>query len=187
MTRLLLVTVILSHFACASMTDRIVHDAMKGLVWDADYVPKDGGDPEKLASLLDHLTRVLKIDVLFVPAGEMEVPGAFGVSYRGEEGRFIRLRQDLSVIGTIEVLSHEGAHLYQPPYLTRSQGDVFAEIVSAHVATRLGVPGAADTSALWLRQHKPNLRVALDLKNEIAYVADILTPGSTTVIVELLK
>ena len=169
------------------MTERIVQDARNGLVWSADYVPKDGGDPEALASLLDHLTRVLKIEVQFVPVEGMEIEGAFGESYRGEGIRLIRARQDLSVIGTIEVLCHEGAHLYQPPYLSRSQGDVFAEVVSAHVASRLGVPGAAQTSALWLRQHKPNLSVALDLTKEIEYVADILTPGSTTVIAERLK
>ena len=186
MARYMLVAVMLCS-GCASMTDRIVHDAMQGLVWEADYIPKDGGDPEALAALHRHLTEVLRVDVLFVPANDMEIQGAFGISWVAEDQRFIRVRQDLSIIGTIEVLGHEAAHLYQPPYLTRSQGDVFAEIVSAHVASRLGVPGAAHTSALWLKQHKPNLRVALDLKNEIAYVADILTPGSTTAMLERLK
>jgi hypothetical protein len=187
MARLPLVMLLLASAGCASMTERIVKDAMQGLVWEADYIPRDGGDPEALAAFHEHLTKVLHIDVQYVPAKEMEIEGAFGMSYRSETMQLILLRQDLSVIGSIEVLSHEAAHLFQPPYLSKSQGDVFAEIVSAHVATRLGVPGAAHTSALWLKQHKPNLRVALDLQNEIAYVADLLTPGSTTAMLERLR
>jgi hypothetical protein len=167
-----------ASLGCASMTERIVNDAMQGLVWDADYVPVDGGKPEALAALYEHLTKELRIDVQYLPADSETLRGAFGISYVAEGELFIKLRQDLSVNGTIEVLAHEGAHLFQPPYLNRSQGDVFAEIVSAHVASRLGVPNAVSTSALWLRQHKPSLRMALDLQNEIAHVSNILTPGS---------
>jgi hypothetical protein len=178
MARLLLVSLLLVTVGCASMTERIVSDAMRGLVWEATYTPKDGGNPNSLAALYGHLTKALGIHVQYVHPDDEMLQGAFGISYHAEEGRYIRLRQDLSIIGSIEVLAHEAAHLYQPPYMNRSQGDVFAEIVSARVASRLGVPGAADTSALWLRQHKPNLRVALDLQNEIAHVANLLTPGA---------
>jgi hypothetical protein len=176
--RPLLIALLLVTAGCASMTERIVTDAMRGLVWEADYTPKAGGKPEALADLYHHLTTVLEIDVQYRHPDDEELHGAFGISYHSEEGRHIRLRQDLSVFGSIEVLAHEAAHLYQPPYMNRSQGDVFAEIVSAHVASRLGVPDAAQTSALWLRQHKPNLRIALDLQNEIQHVANLLTPGS---------
>lgn len=162
---------------CASMTERIVHDGLKGLVYDADYNPREGGNPEALAALYAHLTKELKIEVQYLPAEDEDLRGAYGLSWRTEESAFIRLRQDLSVNGSIEVLCHEAAHLFQPPHLTRSQGDVFAEIVSAHVAHRLGVPNTAATSALWLRQHKPSLRMALDLQNEIKHVVKILTPS----------
>lgn len=158
------------------MTDRIVKDGLKGLVSDADYQPKAGGDPEALAAFYRHLTQELRIDVQYLPAEDEDLRGAFGISYAAGDQLFIRVRQDLSVNGTIEVLAHEAAHLFPVPYLSRPQGDVWAEIVSAHVATRLGVPHAAKTSALWLRQHKANLRMALDLKHEIEYIADVLTP-----------
>lgn len=158
------------------MTERIVHDGLKGLVYEADYSPREGGNPEALAALYAHLSE-LGIEIQYLPAEDEELHGAYGVSWGTGEVAFIRLRQDLSVNGSIEVLSHEAAHLYQPPHLTRSQGDVFAEIVSAHIAHRLGVPHAADTSALWLRQHKPSLRMALDLQNEIEHIARLLTPS----------
>ena len=173
------VVIAVLSLSCASMTERIVNDAMTGgLVWSADYTPREGGDPAKLAALYEHLTVDLGIDVLYLPSETPELRGAFGISWAAGSHLFIRLRQDLSVNGSIEVLAHEAAHLFQPPYLTRSQGDVFAEIVSAHVASRLGVPNARVTSALWLRQHKPSLRMALDLQMEFEHVANILTPGS---------
>jgi hypothetical protein len=164
---------------CANMTERIVHDAMKGLVWQADYVPKTGGDPRALAALYAHLTQELGIDVEYLPKDNEVLRGAFGISYAAGNHRFIKLRQDLSVNGSIEVLAHEAAHLYQPPYLSKSQGDVFAEIVSAHVAAKLGVPDTRATAANWLRQHKPSLRMALDLQNEIAHVTEKLLPEFT--------
>lgn len=175
--RLLALLVVLTSTACASMTERIVADARKGLVWDADYAPTEGGDPLKLAALYAHIVS-LKIDVQFHPVDGPELMGAYGRSYIDleTEQRYIRVRQDLSINGSIEVLAHEAAHLHQPPYLSRSQGDVFAEVVAAHVATRLGISGAARTSALWLKQHKPNLGLALELQNEIRHVADLLTP-----------
>lgn len=174
----LLITTILIVVGCAStMTERIVTEARKGLVWEADYTPKEGGDPAALAALHDHLTNELGMFVRYAPASDPELRGAFGRSYtRGNLQRFVRVRNDLSVNGTIEVLAHEAAHHLQPPYLTGSEGDVFAEIVGAHVSHRLGVPNAAETSALWLRQHKAALRMALDLQNEIQYVARLLTP-----------
>jgi hypothetical protein len=169
--------VLLLCLGCASsMTERIVQDAMKGLVWEADYTPRDGGDPAALAALYYRLTHDLGIDVQYLPADDPELRRAFGISYAVNDRLFIRLRQDLSVNGSIEVLGHEAAHLHQPPYLSRSEGDVFAEIVSAHVSHALGVPDAVTTSAGWLRQHKPNLRMALDLENEIQHVSRILTP-----------
>lgn len=167
--------------AASSMTERIVKDAMKGLVWEADYVPVEGGRPDTLAAFNAHLIQ-LGIEIAYLPKEDTVLRGAFGVSYSAGERMFIRVRQDLSINGTIEVLAHEAAHLYQPPYLTRPQGDVFAEIVSAYVADRLGVPDAAQTSALWLRQHKPSLRMALDLQREIEHVAHILTPARYLVI-----
>lgn len=166
----------LSLVGCASMTERIVNDAMQGLVWSADYIPREGGDPAALAALHDHLVNGLMFDVQYLPKDDESLHQAFGVSYAAGSHKFIKLRQDLSINGTIEVLAHEAAHLLQPPYLTRSQGDVFAEIVSAHVASRLGVPNTTATAALWLRQHKPSIRVALDLQNEIEHVAGMLTP-----------
>lgn len=173
----LLITTILIVVGCAStMTERIVTEARKGLVWEADYVPTAGGDPDALAALYIRLTE-LRIDVQYLPADDPELRGAYGISYAaGSEQLFIRLRQNLSINGSIEVLAHEAAHLFQPPYMTRSEGDVFAEIVSAHVAHHLGAPNAIGTSAGWLRQHKPWLRMALDLQNEIQYVARLLTP-----------
>lgn len=173
----LLTVAMLGSLACASMTERIVHDAMQGLVWEADYVPREGGDPAALAALYAHLTG-LRIEVQYRPADDPELRGAYGVSCADGNHAVIKLRQDLSINGSIEVLAHEAAHLFQPPTLTRSEGDIFAEIVSAHIATRLGVPHAARTSARWLRQYKPRLRMALDLQNEIQYVANLLTPGS---------
>lgn len=172
-----LLVIVVASLGCASMTERIVDEARKGLVWEADYKPKDGGNAEALAALFHHLTVDLRIDVEYLPAEDPTLRTAYGISYNAGENLFIKLRQDLSVNGTIEVLAHEAAHLFQPPYLTRSQGDVFAEIVSAHVADRLGVPDAAATSALWLRQHKPSLRMALDLQMEILHVVKILMPG----------
>lgn len=169
---------IIAMLGCVSMTERIVNEGMKGLVWDANYIPANGGDGTALAALYEHLTTALRIDIQYVPASDETLRGAFGISYVAGDQWFIRVRQDVSVNGTIEILAHEAAHLLQPPHLSRSQGDVFAEIVSAHVADRLGVPGAAATSALWLRQHKAALSTALDLQNEIAHVANVLTPGS---------
>lgn len=170
-----LVCLVLSA-GCASFTERIVHDARRGLVWSADYTPKEGGQPEALAALLHHLTVDLGIQIQFLPADDPDMDGAFGRSMRTDDAALIIVRQDLSVNGTIEVLAHEAAHLFQPPHLTRSQGDVFAEIVGAHVAHKLGVPRAAETSALWLRQHKPSLPVAMELRREIEYVAKMLSP-----------
>src|SRR5687767_10176296 len=173
--RLFFAAVCFVSLGCAyTMTERIVYDAMQGLVWEADYVPKDGGDPEKLADFYAHLTKNLHIDVEYMPSNDPTLRGAFGISYAAGNHLFIKVRQDLSINGTIEVLAHEAAHLFQPNVLNRSEGDVFAEIVSAHVASRLGVPNAESTSALWLRQHKPNLRMALDLQREITHVANIL-------------
>lgn len=176
----LVIMAVLVHMAvftgCASMTERIVNEGMKGLVWEADYVPRQGGNPEALAALYHHLTKDLRIDIQYLPADDADLRGAYGISWGEGQALFIRLRQDLSINGSIEVLAHEAAHLFQPAALNQPQGDVFAEIVSAHVASRLGVPKAASTSALWLRQHKPSLRMALDLQNEIEYVAGILTP-----------
>lgn len=174
--RTLFLLSVLGSLACASMTERIVHEALKGLVSDATYAPKAGGNPEALAALHHHLTTNLRINVQYLPAGDPELRNAFGVSYSAGDHLFIRLRQDLSVNGSIEVLAHEAAHLFPPPHLSRPQSDVFAEIVSAHVAAKLGVPQAATTSALWLRQHKASIRMALDLQNEIEYIADFLTP-----------
>lgn len=171
--------------ACASMTERIVNDARQGLVWDADYAPIDGGDPKVLAAFYSHVTNTLGIAVHFLPANHPALNGAYGTANRYRDTLLIRMRGDLSVNATIEVLAHEAAHLMQPPYLTRSEGDIFAEIVSAHVAKRLGVPNAAKTSALWLRQHKPSLRMALDLQNEIEYVAKMLMPGSGARVVDV--
>src|SRR5688572_15556265 len=147
MTRLLLVALCVAVSGCASMTERIVHDAMKGLVWEADYVPREGGSPDALADFYAHLTQNVGIDIEFMHPDDEMLRGAYGISYNAGEYLFIKLRQDLSVNGTIEVLAHEAAHLHQPYVLSRSQGDVFAEIVSAHVASRLGVPNAANTSA----------------------------------------
>jgi len=172
------IALLVGAVGCSTMTERIVHEARKGLVWSADYVPRAGGNPDALAALHDHLTAALRIDVEYLPADDATLRGAFGISYAAGNKSFIKLRHDLSVNGTIEVLAHEGAHLFQPPHLTRSEGDVFAEIVSAHVAERLGVPDAIATSALWLRQHKPSLRMALDLQMEILHVANMLTPGA---------
>lgn len=171
-----LVIMAVLSIGCSSMTERVVHEAQRGLVWEADYVPKEGGDSQRLAALHKHLVVTLGIDIEFLPADDPTLRGAFGISYGDGEQAYIRLRQDLSVNGTIEVLCHEAAHLFQPPYLTRSEGDVFAEIVSAHVAAKLGVPKAAATSGLWLRQHKAALRTGLALQKEIEYVAKKLTP-----------
>ena len=180
----LVIMAVLIHMAvftgCASMTERIVNEGMNGLVWEADYVPVRGGNPDALAALYHHLTTDLRIDVQYLPVNDAMLRGAYGISYIADERLFIKLRQDLSVNGSIEVLAHEAAHLFQPAALNQPQGDVFAEIVSAHVASRMGVPNAANTSALWLRQHKPSLRMALDLQNEIEHVAHILTPGMTS-------
>lgn len=170
------IAAIVSMIGCASMTERIVNESLQGLAWEADYTPKAGGDPKALAALYAHLTKELGMDVQYLPADDEDLRGAFGISYAAGEQMFVRVRQDLSVNGTIEVLAHEAAHMFPPPYLSRPQGDVFAEIVSAHVASRLGVPRAAETSALWLKQHKANIRMALDLQHEIRYVADKLTP-----------
>ena len=145
-------------------------------MWDADYIPHDGGNADALAALHAHLIG-MQIQILYAPKSEMP-PGTYGQSYFVGDEMFIKLRQDLSINGTIEVLAHEAAHLMQPPYITRSQGDVFAAIVQAHVAHRLGVPEAASTSAFWLRQHKPSVRMALDIQGEIEHVAKMLTPGS---------
>lgn len=175
--RLLLIASVWSLLGCASMTERIVNEAMKGLAYDADYTPAEGGDPAALAALYDRLVTELRIDVQYLPADDPVLRGAFGISYAaGSEQLHIRVRQNLSVNGTIEVLAHEAAHLFQPPYMTRQEGDVFAEIVSAHVAHQLGVPHAIATSAGWLRQHKARLRMALDLENEIEHISRILTP-----------
>ena len=170
-----IIVVLMGSLGCASMTERIVNQGLKGLVWEADYAPVEGGNPEALAALYAHLTK-LEIHIQYLPADDEWLRGAYGVSYHADGEMFIKLRQDLSVNGSIEVLAHEAAHLHQPPLLSRSQGDVFAEIVSAHVAAKLGVPDAEATSALWLRAHKPSLRMALDLQNEIEYVAKLLTP-----------
>ena len=174
----ILIVFVLASLACSTLTERLVNDAMKGLVFEADYIPIEGGDPLALAAFHEHLTQGLRIDIGYLPSDAEELHGAYGISYHAGDQLFIRLRQDLSINGSIEVLAHEAAHLFQPPYLSRPQGDVFAEIVSAHVSSRMGVPDAAGTSALWLRQHKPSLRMALDLELEIQYVAKILTPGS---------
>ena len=172
------IAVLLILVGCAAtMTERIVREAQKGLVWSADYTPREGGNPEQLAALYAHLTVNLKIDVEYLPADAHILQGAFGMSYAAGNHAYIRLRQDLSVNGTIEVLAHEAAHLFQPPHLTRSETDVFAMVVAAHVADRLGVPDAVATSALWLRQHKAALRTALDLRDEIEHVANMLTPA----------
>lgn len=176
MKGVLAVASVVACVGCASMTERIVNEAMKGLVYEADYVPTGGGDPNALAALYARLTE-LRIDAQYLPADDPALRGAFGISYTaGSEQLLVRVRQDLSVNGTIEELAHEGAHHLQPPYLTGPEGDVFAEIVSAHVAHRLGAPDAIRTSAGWLRQHKPRLRMALDLENEIQYVVRLLTP-----------
>lgn len=169
--------VLLLSLGCASMTERIVNEAMAGMVFEADFRPHAGGDPDALAALYEHLTKNLSIDVQYVPADAMELQGAYGVSYTAGTHMFIRLRQDLSVNGSIEVMAHEAAHIYQLPFLSRPQSDVFAHVVAAHVAHRLGVPNAASSAALYLRQHKPSLRMALDLEREIQHVANILTPG----------
>lgn len=174
---LIVVTVFAASFACAhSMTERIVHEAMKGSAYEAEYLPPEGGDPAALAALHERLTTDLRIDVQYLAADDPELRGAYGLSWSAGDHLFIRLRQDLSVNATIQVLAHEGAHLFQLPYLTRSEGDVFAEIVSTHVSHALGVPRAVATSAGWLRQHKPRLRMALDLENEIQHVSRMLTP-----------
>lgn len=179
MTRAVLLLAVLCA-GCASLTERIVQDARKGLAFDADYTPTPGGDPKVLAALYTHLTQELGIDVQYLPPEDptMQTPfgQAFGVSWANGEALYIRVRQDLPVNATIQVLAHEAAHLYPPPYLTRPQGDVFAEIVSAHVSKRLGVPRAEQASALWLRQHRAWIRTALDFQNDIEAVADKLTP-----------
>lgn len=174
----LLLVLALASSGCASLTERIVADALDGLAYEATYVPLEGGDGAALAALYAHVTAVLRVDVQYLPPDDPELRGAYGISYTVDDQMCIRLRQDLSVNGSIEVLAHEAAHLFQPPYLSRSQGDVFAEVVSAHVADGLGVPHAARTSAIWLRQHKPSIRVALDLQREIAHVVRVLMPGT---------
>lgn len=183
--RILIVLAMLSVGCAHSMTERIVHDSLKGLVWEADYLPREGGDPAALAALYHHLTHELRIDIAYLPAQDETLRGAYGISYAAGSHMFIKLRQDLSVNGTIEVLAHEAAHLFQPPYLSKSQGDVFAEIVSAHVAQKLGVPDTEKTAALWLRQHKPSLRMALDMQNEIEHVAKLLLPGAKVTMVSV--
>lgn len=163
-------------FGCATtMTDRIVSDAKRGLAYSANYVPIEGGSTDALTALHDRLAK-LEIDVQYVDP--VALKGAFGIAYEDEGTLYIKIRSGLSVNGSIEVLAHEAAHLFQPPHLTRAQGDVFAEVVSAHVSDRLGVPRAAKTSALWLRQYKASLRTALDLRSEIDFVVDMLTPDA---------
>lgn len=158
-----------------SLTQQIVAGAMKGLVWDADYTIMEGGDGAALASLYAHLA-AMEITIYYLPQEDMP-PGVVGRSEWTEEGdRFIKLRQNLSVNNTIEVLAHEGAHLFQPVHVSRSQADIFAHIVAAHVAKRLGVPNAAANASVWLKRHKPSLRTALDLEREIEFVTEILTP-----------
>lgn len=175
--KLALAVAITIGVGCASMTERIVNEALQGLAYEATYSPSDGGNPEALAALYERLTTELRIDVRYLPVDDPILRGAFGISYTtGSDQWFIRVRQDLSVNGTIEVMAHEAAHLFQVPHLTRAEGDVFAEIVSAHVSHALGSPHAVRTSAGWLRQHKPRLRMALDLENEIQHVSRILTP-----------
>lgn len=177
MVKVLAVAAAIIASSCATMTDRIVSDAMNGLAYSASYTPTLGGRMDRLAVFDEHLKQ-LKINVQYVPPGDRILGSAVGVSLRDDvDGNlYIRLRQNLPVNGSIQVLAHEAAHLFQPPHLTRAQGDVFAEIVAAHVADRLGVPHAAQTSALWLRQYKAALRVAADLRNEIDHVVAILTP-----------
>lgn len=163
---------------CArTMTERIVSETLRGNAYNATYAPLPGGDPRQLAALVRHFTEQLKIDVEFLPADDEALHDAYGVSYTAGDQRFIKVSAALSVNGQIEVLAHEGAHLFQLPSLTRSEGDVFADIVCAHVAARLGVPQTVETSAHWLQQHKPHVRVALDLEREIQYVTGILMPA----------
>lgn len=172
-----LVALVLS-LGCSTMTERIVNEARKGLAFSGDYTPKVGGNAESLAALVDHFTRDLRIDVEYLPPNDEVLHGAFGISYTAGDHWFIKLRNDISVNGKIEVLAHEAGHLFAPPWLTRPQGDVFAEVVAAHIAKALGVPDTVATSGLWLRQHKAWLQAAFDLEDEIQYVVKILLPGS---------
>src|SRR5687767_13371088 len=114
---------------CASMTERIVHQAMQGLAWEGDYKPIEGGSPKALAALYAHLTDVRQIEIGYLPHDDpgLQTPfgPAYGIAYAAGNKLFVRVRQDLSNNGTIEVLAHEAAHLFSPPYLSRPQSDVF--------------------------------------------------------------
>lgn len=172
---LLLLCCGVTAMACASRLDRVVSRAAAGLAYDARYEPTPGGDSATLM-FLEQRARWLGVTVTFVPKGHQDLGGAMGLSYMRGPEKHVVVDNTLSVNGRLEVLAHELAHLFQPPLEVRSEGQVFAELVSVEVCRRLGVDTSA-AAVLYLQNFKSALRVAQVYRAEIAYVSDMLTDG----------
>ena len=161
--------------ACASRSDRVVTQARQGLAYDATYHPTPGGDPDTL-KFLEQRGAWLGVQIEYRPEGHEELHGATGLSFRNGLERHVFVSNTLSINGQIEVLAHEIGHMFQPNFADRMAADTFAELVSVEVCQRLGVPSAA-SSVGYLRGQKLTLYVGRVYRNEIRFVADMLTRG----------
>lgn len=176
MTRLIVIGLMVGLAGCASAVDRALGGARAGLAPDAWYTETAGGDPRAL-TVLQRRAEWLGVDVAFLDPDDAQLMGATGISWLDETGRHVRVNKNLSVNGRLEVLAHELGHLYQPPLVSRTDAEVFAEAVSVLVCEKFGVD-VTRQSGRYLTGHKASFGAAKAYRREIRYAVMILTEGA---------
>jgi hypothetical protein len=104
--------------------------------------------------------------------GQPPVEGALGVT--NTQTREITIDSTEHWTGRFETLAHEAAHLLQPRFSTRQEGEAFAEAVAYVVAIHDGDYGALRRSSRYLAGAKNSLHILREYRAEILRAAAFL-------------
>lgn len=135
----------------------------------AGFVPTCSDQAEgTLRTFEAHVGRTLGITVTYDLADGSHA-GGYSPSLRR-----IQVATKLDAMGRLEVIAHEAAHAIQPPGLSRSEADVWADTVAMKVCKRFGIDIEPQTSR-YLAGQKQALHILHDYQAEIEWAVVVLT------------